>query len=94
MEAKLSLKDLYFYIAYKLFNNTAASKTVNGIISTINKLTTFPYKHSFCEEKNLQAKGCRCTNYKNYRIIYNIIEKEKLVLILNIIYSKRIHYKL
>ena len=87
-EASLSLESIYKYIYYNLSSPSAAASIINGILSSIDSLSTLPYRHRKLDDELFSKKDIRIFNYKNFLILYSIIEKERLILIVNIFYEK------
>ena len=75
------MQDISNYIAYRMCNPIAAINTVQNIKNKINSLDIFPYRGAY-----YSSKLSRYLIYKNYLILYQIQEKEKLIIIKRIIY--------
>jgi len=88
-KSEKSINQIYDYISKVLLNPKSASKTINGILKTVNKLSLFPKKHRLCEEPSLNKLGARITVYENYIIIYLVFDSDKTVSIVDIYYGKK-----
>lgn len=74
------MTDIALYIHYELYNTRASNSFINFILIKISTLQQFPYMGSFY--KNRQE---RFIVYKNFLIVYEIQEKEKIVKIKTIV---------
>lgn len=74
------MTDIALYIHYELCNTRASNSFINSILIKISTLQQFPYMGSFY--KNRQE---RFIVYKNFLIVYEIQEKEKIVRIKTIV---------
>lgn len=75
--------DIAFYIKYKLYNPQASQRFIDNILMKVTSLKIFPYIGS-----NYKNNQDRFIIYKNFLIIYEIQEKEKIVNIKTIIHRK------
>ena len=89
-----NIENIYDYISITFSNPKAAKNIVSGIISRINSLEIFPYSHRKLEGRLFSKKDIRIVAYKNFLILYSVIEKEKTVLIISVFYEKRNYEKL
>lgn len=79
------ITEIYKYIARDSFKY--ADETVRNINSKIDYLDSLPYIGRYVPE--LQNKHLRELLYKNYRIIYEVFQKNNIVYIQFIIHNKR-----
>ena len=82
-KAILDIKNIAYYIKYKLYNPQASNRFINNIFSKVNILQYFPYIGNL--NKNIKN---RFIVYKSFLIFYEIQEKEKLIIIKTIIHTK------
>lgn len=80
---RYDIQDIFYYIKYKLYNEQAANRFLTNIIMKISILQYFPYIGAI-----FQNNQDRFIIYKNFLIIYEIQEKEKIVNIKTIIHRK------
>ena len=92
--ARRDIENAFGYIFFELSNPIAAYNTYDGIMSKISSLETFPNGYNPLNLGPWEGKGYRKIHYKNYTIIYKVIEKQNLVVITNITYSHRDFSKL
>lgn len=82
-QARYDIQDIYYYLKYNLYNDQAANRFLTNIIIKISILQYFPYIGSiYKDNKN------RFLIYKNFLIIYEIQENEKIISIKTIIHRK------
>ncbi|MGL6202020.1 MAG: type II toxin-antitoxin system RelE/ParE family toxin [Lachnospiraceae bacterium] len=88
-EAVFDLDNIERHIALKLKNPDAAWSTVNGIITTIEKIINTPKAHPLVEDSYLSTLGFRLTYYKNYNMLYIVQDETMTVYIVRILYNRR-----
>ena len=81
------IENILLYISHNLNNQSAAIKLRNKIISSEKIVSMLPHIGS----KDIDENGKEYYKYKikNYYIIYTVNEKNKIINILRILYSKR-----
>ena len=82
--AEEDIADQTDYIAFELKSPETAVNMVRGFRKTINSLSLFPQSHELDEDEELAEYGIRKTYYKNYKIYFLIVERERIVYILRI----------
>ncbi len=90
-----SIKDMIEiagYISNNLNNKSAAYSLINKIISSANDLVLFPYSSSIDKSLTNTKLLYRKIKIKNYYIFYTIDAKNKKVIVVRVLYSKR-NYK-
>jgi addiction module RelE/StbE family toxin len=87
--AKTDLRNIARYISSQLNAQTAALNTVRAIKESVAKLKTNALFHPFVRDDRLASEGYRPLVIKNYIAFYVVNEKEKLVVVDRIIYSRR-----
>ena len=84
--------DLYAnsnYISNQLRNVSAAEKLIYKVYDKAKELRQFPYANSLFQSIKKLKYDYRTCRVGNYILFYTIIEKEKAVYIIRIIYKKR-----
>lgn len=84
--AEQDLENAANYIAFELFNPSAAEKMVKGIREQINTLDLFPASHELDDDPVLAEIGVHKTYYKEYKIFYIIDEEAKTVFVVRILH--------
>jgi len=77
------------YIAFTLLEPDISKKIISGLRLAISSLEFFPYKFPLVQDEILKSYNIRCMPYKNYYVMYKIIENKKIVSILRVGYNKR-----
>jgi len=54
----------------------AASKYVNGLLDSVERLKKHPESCAPCRNPILYVRGYRCCLYRNHLIVYKLIENE------------------
>lgn len=88
-KATADLDAIYYYFSSELVANKAAIDLLNRIENSILGLQDFPYAYSLMKDELLQLKGYRRLVVGNYSIFYIVIEKDKRVIVMRILYSRR-----
>jgi plasmid stabilization system protein ParE len=82
LTAKQDIRDLYCYIAYKLFEPQLADKYIDGIYTAIQELSIYGGSVANSQRKYLQRKygsGVRTITYKKMTVIFNVIDDMILI---------------
>ena len=83
--ARLDLGDIYQNILEVSLWRRSADKWSNAITNRIESLAIMPERfHIFQNNQKIHS-----TNVGKYKIIYEILDKEKIVSILRIVYARR-----
>ncbi|MHC8515015.1 type II toxin-antitoxin system RelE/ParE family toxin [Sporosarcina sp. ITBMC105] len=88
-KATADLDAIYYYISSQLVANKAAIDLLNRIENSILGLQDFPCAYSLMKDELLQLKGYRKLVVGSYSIFYTVIEKDKRVIVMRILYSRR-----
>lgn len=87
--AKADLYDIHKYISFNLGVPETASKLIKKIMNKINSLEDMPTRYKKFEVNKWKNLNAYEFNVDNYKVIYTVYEDNHIVLIHNIIYSKR-----
>ena len=87
--ASEDLDEIYSYISYELFNEDAADHLMEKIETSIMRLKDFPFSCSFVDDEILKSKGYRKLIVENYIVFYLVSEKEKVVVVMRVLYGKQ-----
>jgi len=87
-KAQEDLENIFSYIAIELVNPEAASNLIEKIETKFNELLLFPLSYPLIKSKLIFQIDLRKCIVQNYIIVYFYNEKEKLVEIIRVIYSK------
>ena len=71
------------HIARKLYNSSAAESFYKEVWSTIDSLTTMPYRYQEVEQNIRKVK------VRKFNIFYSIDEQNNLINILHVLYQGR-----
>ncbi|TCT15997.1 plasmid stabilization system protein ParE [Natranaerovirga pectinivora] len=88
-EVYKDIDDIIHYIAVELVNPKAAKTFLDDVEISYEALVNNPYIYSLCNDARLCKESYRKIAIKNYLIIYRIINEEKSVIVLRIIYGGR-----
>lgn len=83
------LKSVASYSANKLREPSIAKKLVGNIKETVMSLEQMPTRHSLLSDANLAVQGIRKIMVDNYIVFYIVYEKDNVVTIVRILYSRR-----
>ena len=83
------LKGIVSYIANELREPSIAKKIVENIREAVMSLEQIPTRHSLLGDGNLAVQGIRKIVVDNYIVFYTVAEKDKVVTIVRILYSRR-----
>lgn len=81
------LDEIYSYISDELYNEVAADNLLENIATSIMRLKDFPFTCSFVMDEILKNKGYRKLIIQNYIAFYLVIEEEKKVVVMRILYG-------
>ena len=84
-EVRNDITEIYEYIARDSLKY--ANETIKNIYSRITELENSPYLGRYIPE--LLDKKYRELLYKNYRIVYSVLEEKNIIYIYFVIHSKR-----
>ena len=85
--AELGLENIVKYIG-KNASTEVANKVLNGILETIDGLSTMPQKNTIIPEISEQKIYRRVLKW-SYKIVYTVREEDILVVVVDIAHSKR-----
>ena len=88
-EAEKDLINIYRYIALTLEAAEAAKKQADRIINAIRSLNKMPLRHKLYQNEPWHSRGLRVLPVDNYLVFYKVVEKEKMVAIVRIMYGRR-----
>ena len=88
-KAKDDLDDIYDYISKELVNKLAAGNLMDKIETSVMRLGDFPFSCSLVEDNIIKEKGYRKLIIKNYIVFFIVIETEKQVVIMRVLYGKQ-----
>ncbi len=83
------LVDISSYIANDLKEPAIAGKLVEKIKASVMRLAEFPLRNSLVSDERLAAFGFRKTMIDNYIVFYTVLEKDKTITVVRILYSRR-----
>lgn len=83
------LKSIASYIANELREPSIAKKLVGNIKEAVMSLEQVPTRFSLLRDANLAVQGIRKIMVDNYIVFYFVSEKDNVVAIVRIIYSRR-----
>ncbi len=86
-EARLDIKDIYAYIAYKLQEKIVAEKQVRRIRNAIKDLDYFPLKYEVFKGRSNDDRNIHKMPVDNYTVFYSVDESMGSVIILRIVYG-------
>lgn len=88
-EAKNDFIDIIKYIKYNLQENNLATKLSLKIRENIKLISINPEIHSVIDDEFIKKLELRKSRVDNYLIFYRIIESEKTIQIVRIMYGRR-----
>ncbi|MGM8215986.1 type II toxin-antitoxin system RelE/ParE family toxin [Bacillaceae bacterium W0354] len=89
--AMKDLDEVYCYISEELFADNAAADLLKRIEDHIMTLSLFPYSGSHLTDEYLRSKGYRKIVVDSYIVFYIVNERTKQVVIMRILYGKRLY---
>ena len=93
-EAHNDIDEIANYIAQELNNIQAATAFLDDIENSYRRIADNPFMYALCEDIRLQEKGYRKVVIKNYLVLYRVIEEEKTVYVIRVVYGARDYVKL
>ena len=87
--AERDLQDIWKYIADDLSEPRIADKLLDRIDKHILNLAEMPKRHKLVSDSRLAMQGVRLLHIGNYTVFYTVAEKEKIVNIIRVLYSRR-----
>lgn len=87
--AKSDIDNIIHYIAINLQNKSTAKKLAESFIDGANSILNFPYGSSIYQPMGILKNEYRSIRIKNFLMFYTINEKEKLVIVVRVLYQKR-----
>lgn len=88
-ESEQDLVNVYRYIAMNLVVPEIAKKQTDRIMNAIRGLDKLPLRHKLYQKELWHSKGLRVLPVDSYLVFYIVIEKEKTVAIVRIMYGGR-----
>lgn len=88
-KAEGDLNEILEYICDELVNPTAANSLAKKIFECIDYIRAFPDSGLIVENEFLTDKTLRRALVENYCIYYKVDDKNKLIYIIRLVYSKR-----
>ena len=88
-EARLDLKNIYQYIAYKLLMPEVAARQTERIMKAVRSLEQMPMRHRLYEEEPCYSQGLRVLPVDNYLVFYLPDKDNATVNIIRIMYGGR-----
>ena len=85
--AKKDMEDIIYYVSNVLVNKKAANALAKSFISEANGILDFPYGSSAHHINNLKYEY-RSIKIKNFLMFYTINERDKIVIIVRVLYQK------
>lgn len=88
-KAEADLDEIVFYIAAELDNQRAAADFLQKLQDAINDIRSFPESGTLVVNEFLPYKAIRKKQVGNYIMYYLSNQKENMIYILRVIYSRR-----
>jgi toxin ParE1/3/4 len=88
-ESEQDLVNVYRYIAMNLLMPETAKKQIDRIMNAIKGLDELPLRHKLYQDEPWHSKGLRVLPVDSYLVFYIVIEEEKTVAIVRIMYGGR-----
>ena len=88
-DARKDLIDIYSYIKYNLQELAIAKKLLKKIKEEIYKLEDNPPIYAIIKDEIMKKREIRKIKVNNYIVFYKVEEKNKIVEIIRIMYSRR-----
>ena len=88
-DARKDLIDIYSYIKYNLQELAIAKKLLKKIKEEIYKLEDNPTIYAIIKDEIMKKREIRKIKVNNYIVFYKVEEKNKIVEIIRIMYSRR-----
>lgn len=88
-ESERDLINIYRYISISLSVPETAKRQTDRIMKAIESLDEMPFRHKLYQDEPWHSKGLRALPIDNYLVFYVVVEEEKLVAIIRIMYGGR-----
>lgn len=88
-DAEADLSELRDYIANVLRSPETARSYLHHLRKEIGSLSEMPARIKAVDEEPWHSRGIRKLIVKNFLVYFRIVEEEKTVFILNVIYARR-----
>ena len=88
-ESEQDLINIYRYIAINLSVPETAKNQTDRIMDAINGLDEMPLRHKLYQKEPWHSRGLRVLPVDNYLVFYVVVEEEKRVAIVRIMYGGR-----
>ena len=88
-ESEQDLVNVYRYIAMNLLMPETAKKQIDRIMNAIKGLDELSLRHKLYQDEPWHSKGLRVLLVDSYLVFYIVIEEEKTVAIVRIMYGGR-----
>ena len=88
-DAEADLSELRDYIANVLRSPETARSYLHHLRKEIGSLSEMPARIKAVDEEPWHSRGIRKLIVKNFLVYFRIVEEEKMVYILNVIYARR-----
>ena len=89
LDAEADLSELRNYIANVLRSPETARSYLHHLRKEIGSLSEMPARIKAVDEEPWHSRGIRKLIVKNFLVYFRIVEEEKTVYILNVIYARR-----
>lgn len=86
-QAESDLQGIFEYIAFSLLEAETAKKQVRRILVAVTKLDRMPLRHPLYEKDPRHDKGLRVLPVTNYLAFYLMVESQKTVAVIRIMYA-------
>ena len=88
-DAEADLSELRDYIANVLRSPETARSYLHHLRKEIGSLSEMPARIKAVDEEPWHSRGIRKLIVKNFLVYFRIVEEEKMIYILNVIYARR-----
>lgn len=88
-DASRDIDGIAVYIADRLRNPPAASGFLDDVGQCYLRIVNNPHLYSVCNDERLRRKDYRKVALKNYLMLYQVDEIEKVVRVVRIVYGTR-----
>ena len=88
-ESEQDFLNVYSYIAMDLLVPESAKDQINRIMKVIKDLDALPFRYKLYQHEPWHSKGLRVLPVDNYLVFYTVIEEEKTVVVIRIMYAGR-----
>jgi len=87
--AQTEIREIYRYIAEDLSNPAAAARRISLIDEAIQSLKEGPFRFALVRDVYLASQGYRLIVVKKHLIFFIVREKERVVSVMRVLYSRR-----